>query len=173
MVAFQYRMTAGIPGDVNRTHPASILPCLIDAALPPTLFGQAVKVDSATNGVTPLTAADDALTDIFGVTVRPYPFQQSAATNYGAASFGPGGPPVSGEIDVLRAGYIMVSIPAGQSPTKGAPVYVWTDAASGLHVVGGFEAVNTGGSVAALNPLKFFFNGPADSQGNVELGITL
>ena len=173
MVAFKYRMTAGIPGDVNRTHPASILPCLIDANLPPTLFGQAVKVDPTTNGVTPLTATDDALTDIFGVTVRPYPFQQQSASNFGAAAFGPGGPYATGEIDVLRAGYIMVSIPAGQTATKGAPVYIWTAASSGAHVVGGFEATDTSGSVAALNPVKFFFNGPADADGNVELGITL
>src|SRR5262249_5668758 len=64
--AIAYRMQAGFPGDVNRMHPASIEPCLIDASAPPTAYGQAVLVDGTTQGVRPLVAGDQALTDVYG-----------------------------------------------------------------------------------------------------------
>jgi hypothetical protein len=72
-------------------------------------------------------------------------------------------------IDILRAGYIMV--PVVGVVTKGAPVYVYTSASNGAHVLGGFEA--TSGSTAALATPKFQWNGPADSTGIAELSITL
>lgn len=170
MVAFAYRMGTGFPGDVNRTHPASILPCLVDASAAPTAFGQAVVIDTTTQGVRPVVSGDSAIDEIFGVTVRPYPFQQQSATNYGAASFGGGTPPQPGAIDILRAGYIMVNVVG--TPNKGGRVYIWYAASSGSHVQGGFEAANTGGSTLELNE-NYFFNGPPGSDGVCELGITI
>lgn len=175
MVAFQYRMGAGFPGDVNRTHPASILPCLVDASAPPTLFGQAVLVDPTTQGVRPVVTADGTgITDIFGVTVRPYPFQQQAATNYGAVGFGAGTPPEPGAIDVLRAGYIMIQLNnyAADPSVKAGAVFIWVAASSGQHVMGGFEAEASGGNTAALSP-RYFFNSSPDANGITELGVSL
>lgn len=171
MVAFPYRMGAGFPGDVNRTHPASILPNLVDATTPPTAYGQGVVVDAASGGVRPIGAGDGALTEIFGVTVRPYPFQQSAATNYGAIGFGSDTPSTAQPIDVLRAGYITVSVVG--SPVKGGAVFIWYAASAGAHIQGGFEASATGGSTIALDTSKYFFNNSPDADGNVELGIVL
>lgn len=169
--AFAFRMGAGFPGDVNRGHPASIEPTLIDASAPPTAFGQAVLVDATTDGVRPFAAGDTAVTIIWGITVRPFPFQQQAATNYGAIGFGAAAPPTSGEIDVLRAGYIMgTALPAGSAAvSKGSAVYVWCAASSGAHIQGGFESAATGGSTAALDVSRYQFNGPADANGNVEI----
>ncbi len=104
-ISFGYRMGAGFPGDVNRTHPASIEACLVDVNAPPTLYGQAVVVDATTQGVRPLVAGDSALNDIYGITVRPFPIQQQAATNYGASNIGAGTPPTSQPMDVLRSGH--------------------------------------------------------------------
>lgn len=165
--AFQFRMGAGFPGDVNRTHPASIEPALIDASAPPTAYGQAVLVDATTQGVRPFAAGDTAVTVAYGVTVRPYPTQQSSGSNFGAASFGAATPPASGVTDVLRLGYIMGTVPVGQAPVKGGAVYVWCAASSGAHVQGGFEASATGGSTAAL--ANATFNGSPDANGNVEI----
>jgi len=168
-VAFQFRMGAGFAGDVNRTHPASIEPCLIDATTPPTAFGQAVLV-TATQGVRPYSTADandTVASTAWGVTVRPYPFQQSSTSNFGEAAIGSATPPTTGVIDVLRAGYIMGKVPAGQTPKKSDPVYVWCTASVGVHVQGGFEA-----AADPLDTVKLAnatFNGSPDASGNVEI----
>lgn len=168
-VAFAFRMGAGFPGEVNRTHPVTIEPCLISAASPPTAFGQAVLLAAANAGVRPLVAGDVNVTSTFGVTVRPYPYQQSSGTDFGTANLGAGTPPTTGVTDVLRSGYIMVKIPAGQTPAKGDPVYVWTAASTGVHVQGGFEAVVDHGTNTTPALTGVTFNGPPDAQGNVEI----
>lgn len=171
--AFPFRMPAGFPGDVNRKHPASIEPCLVDASAPPTAFGQAVVVDPTTEGVRPLVAGDSALTTIYGVTVRPFPFQASTGGSYGSAVFGAATPQSPGAIDVLRDGYIMVQLNAGVvATTKGGAVFIWVAATSGAHIQGGFETAAGGGSnTVALDPKFYGYNGPADAAGNIELYV--
>jgi hypothetical protein len=176
-VAIQFRMQAGFAGDVNRTHPASIEPALLNATTPPTAFGQAVLADTAgpTNTVRMLGSGDASVTDIYGITVRPFPVQASSTPgNYGAtgtasAPFGTAGPPALFPVDVLRAGYIMVQLnPTQASPTKGATVYVRTGATSGNNIQGGFE---TTASTSATLSSRYTYNGPADASGNVEICI--
>ena len=164
--AFQFRMGAGFPGDVNRTHPATIEPVMPNATTPPTAYGQAVLIASDGITVRPYTVGD-ITTMPWGVTVRPFPFQQASGSNFGAAAFGAATPGVT-IMDVLRSGYIMATVPAGQTVVKGGTVYMWTAASSGAHVQGGFEATNPGGSGIALGSFVTF-NGAADSSGNVEL----
>ena len=172
-VAFQFRMGAGFPGDVNRSHPASIEPALIDAAAPPTLYGQPVLVDATTQGVRPYVAGDQSNTVAsgYGLTVRPYPFQQSSATNYGAVGIGAATPPTSGAIDILRSGYIMSFLAAGGSPVKGGLVYIWAAAPTGAHVQGGIEAAYSAGNTTQL--LNATFNGSPDASGNVEIAFNI
>lgn len=171
-VAFQFRMGAGFPGDVNRTHPASIEPTLIDSSAPPTAYGQPVVVDATTQGVRALAATDTALTDVYGFTVRPFPLQASSASNYGAASLGAATPPTTGVIDVMRSGYIMGQMnTSGGSPVKGGRVYVWVAATTTGHIQGNLETSASAGNTIEL-PLTTLFNGPADSNGYVELSRT-
>jgi hypothetical protein len=167
--AFSYRMGAGFPGDVNRTHPASIEPVLIDAAAPPTLYGQPTLIDPTTQGVRPFAAGDTAVTDAYGMTVRPYPTQQESATNYGATGLGTGTPPASGIMDVLRMGYIMAKV--NGSTVKGGTVYVWCAASTGSHVQGGLEATASAGNTAALS--RVTFNGVPDANGFVEVAFNI
>jgi hypothetical protein len=169
--AFPFRMGAGFPGDVNRTHPASIEPCLIDASAPPTAYGQAVLVDATTQGVRPYASGDqsDTVASGYGITVRPYPFQQSSASNFGAASFGAATPPVTGVMDVLRAGYIMALVVG--TAVKGAPVYVWSEASTGTHTLGGFEAVYSSGNTTKL--ANATFNGGSDASGVTEIAFNI
>lgn len=175
--AFTFRMGAGFAGDVNRTHPASIEPCLIDAANPPLFYGEAVIADlTSTNGVRAPVAGDSGLASVFGVTVRPFPIQAGSGSNFGAVALGvPGVPPASGVIDILKSGYIMVNLAGAAAALKGSPVFVWVAASSGSHVQGGFEAAATGGSTVALDATgdRYYFNGPADSNGIVELAFNL
>lgn len=169
MTAFPFRMGAGFPGDVNRSHPVSIEPALIDASAPPLAYGLAVVVDPTTQGVRQMAPGDSALTAVYGVTVRPYPFQQSSAVNNGAIGYGAGAPPTSGPIDVLRSGYIMA--PVVGTPVKGATVYVWIAASTGAHVQGGFEASASGSNTIPLTGAGSLatFNGGADASGIAEI----
>lgn len=175
--AFTFRMGAGFAGEVNRTHPVSIEPCLIDPANPPLFYGEAVMADvTATNGVRAPVAGDSAAAGVFGVTVRPFPLQPGAASNFGAVALGAAqAPPVSGVIDILKSGYIVVSLSGATQPVKGSPVFVWVAASGGGHTQGGFEAAATGGSTIALDAsgTRFYFNGAPDASGLVEIAFNL
>lgn len=168
--AFQFRMGAGFGGDVNRGHPASIQACLVDPVAPPQFYGEAVLIATASQGAREVAAGDSALTNIWGVTVRPYPIQQQSATAYGAIAYGAGVPPSQQPIDILTAGYILV--PVVGSPVKGGAVFVWYGATGAGHTLGGFEAAS-GASTMALDTGRYKWNSPPDANGIAELSITL
>jgi len=170
--AFQFRMNTGFGGDVNRTHPATVEQALIDATNPPTFFGQGVIADAGgNNGVRVPAAGDSGLTNIYGITVRPFPFQASTATNYGATTFGGEAPPATGIIDVLRSGYIIVPFQGAAAATKGGAVKLCIVAGTG-YVVGGFSADTVSGTFISLDS-RTTFNGPAGADGFVELAFNI
>jgi hypothetical protein len=138
---------------------------LIDASAPPTAYGQAVLVDATTQGVRPLTTADTGLTDVYGVTVRPFPLQQNSATG----SFGVATPPITGVIDVMKTGYIVVVLGNGNltGALKGGTVYIDIVASTGNHVLGNFEAAAGGTQLTMSN--RWAYNGVQDANGYVEL----
>lgn len=175
-VSFLGRMPAGSPGDVTRHYPpATIEPCQLATLTPPTLFGQAVVPSLLSdNGVRLVQAGDTALTDIYGITARPFPIQQpTAATAFAPATIGTGGIATTQPVDVLRSGYILVSLPTGNAaPVKGGTVYVWIAADTGAHKQGGFETAASGGNTIALGP-KSTWQGGIDSNGNAELGYNV
>jgi hypothetical protein len=168
--SIQFRMGAGVAGDVNRGHPASIQPCLNSPVNPVNGYGVPVVVD-ATNGsnggVRPIQAGDVALTNIWGVTARPYPIQQATTSQpYGAVPYGGITPPSVQPIDVLRGGYIMVQV--NGACVKGGAVFIWAAASGGGHTQGGFEIVASAGNTLSLGN-GFSFNSPPDSNGIAEL----
>lgn len=164
----KFRMDAGFPGDVNRTHPFSIEPCLNDDVAPANAYGQAVVIDATGNAVRRIGAADqsDAVSLMsWGFTVRPFPTQQ--ATGGMSSSFGTGVPP-AGVIDVARYAYIMgVLNDITAVPKKGDAVFVWAAATSGAHIQGGIEIVLSAGNTVKL--ANAVFNGGPDAKGNVEI----
>jgi len=166
MAAFLFRMPAGFPGDVNRTRPCTIEPTVTSSTNPPTSFGQAVVLDATTHGVRLINVSTDSVAP-YGITVRPYPSQETSTTAMGAVGFGAGTPALTGIMDVLRSGYINVKVNGATVPVKGGVVYVWHAASSGAHVQGGFEAVSTGGSTITLTNCAF--NGPTDADGVTEI----
>ena len=163
-MAFQFRMGAGNIGSVNRYHPATIEPAPISGSVPPAI-GLACVIDATSKLLRLVQPGDTALTDIYGVLVRPWPFQQGTTSSFsGATTFGTSNP-VSAQFgvwDVLRSGYIIVPIVG--TPGKGDSVYVWIAASSGAHIQGGFEASSTGGSTIQITGNdKTTFNGPPDA----------
>jgi hypothetical protein len=171
--AIPYRMSAGFPGDVNRAHPASIEPCLLDPTNPPPYAGFPVLVNTSANSVRQLLSGDTAVTEIYGVTVRAFPFQQSTTSAaYGSIAFGPSPLQANQPCDVIRSGYILTQLPTGSSAvTKGGAVFVWIAASTGNHIQGGFEASASSGNTIALDATRITFNGPADANGVVEISI--
>ncbi|MNU33601.1 hypothetical protein D3C71_221640 [compost metagenome] len=171
-VAFTYRMGAGFPGDVNRTHPASIVPGLMTPTLASKvrLYGDPVLIDTATNSYRGFLAADTAVTKIAGVLVRPYPTQQMTGGPNAAigAAVPPDGPAV---IDVINEGFVIARCNnfAAQQPTKGGAVFVWVTASTGAHVQGGFESVANGANTVAITNAQW--NGPTDSDGITEMQV--
>lgn len=167
-MAFPFRMGAGFPGEVNRKHPFWIEAGLMDPTNPVTGYGQACVVDATSKKIRRVIASDSALTHIYGISVRPFPFQDpGAAGAYGAQTVGANAlPPTNQPIDVLRSGYILSTIQG--APGKGDPVYVWIAAASGAHTQGFFEASASGGNTVLITPTGTYattFNGPPDANG--------
>lgn len=171
-ISFGYRMGAGFPGDVNRTHPASILPGLMTATLASKvrLYGDPVLIDTATNSYRGVLSTDTAATKIDGILVRPYPTQQTTGGMSAAlgAAVPPDGPAV---IDVLNEGFMIVRCNnfAAQQPTKGGAVFIWVTASTGAHVQGGFESVANGANTIAIT--NALWNGPTDSNGITEIQV--
>lgn len=163
-VAMTYRMGAGSAGDINRTHPFSCPPGLINATVPPKRYGDPAYIDTASNAYKGFVAGDTAKVIMDGILVRPYPTQQ-VSTSQG---LGAGDAPLSGVADFLEDGYIMVKCNVGV-PTKRGAVFIWCAVDSGNHKQGGFEAAATGGSTAAI--ANAYFNGPPDANGITEIRI--
>lgn len=168
--AIKYRMDAGYPGDVNRTHPFSVRPVLQDAANPVRLYGDPVMLGagSAMRGV--LAADQAASTKIKGVLVRPYPVSQT--TGGMSATLGAAVPPQTAvPQDILEDGYIMVKCNnfAANAPAQGGAVFVWAAASSGNHVLGGFEALATAGSTFPVSNAEWYSG--ADGNGTAELRV--
>ena len=168
-VAFTFRMGAGFPGDVNRTHPASILPALLDAANPVRLYGDPVTY-GASNAIRGFIAGDTGLTTILGVLVRPYPTQQT--TGGMSSALGAAVPPQNAAVaDYIREGYVIARCNnfAATQPAKGGAVFVWVTANSGAHVQGGFESVANGVNTIAITNARWM--GPTDANGITEMEI--
>lgn len=172
-VAFAFRMGAGFPGDVNRSSKFSVEPAAIHSAAPPVAYGQPVLIDGTSQGARPFTTGDqsDTAASGYGVTVRPFPFQQSSGSNFGEATLGAAVPPATGAIDVLRSGYIIGKLPAGQTSVKGGLVYVWCTASAGANVQGAITSVFDAGDTTRL--ANATFNGSPDANGNVEIAFNI
>ena len=173
-VAFTYRMGAGFPGDVNRTHPASIVPGLINATTPVRLYGDPVLVatDGTYRGFTTTDTTDG--TACAGILVRPYPTQQQSGGM--SSALGAATPPINGAggtVDVIDSGFVMVRCNnfAATPPKKGGAVYVWVVASTGAHVLGGLESVEDATPANTTLLSNATFNGAPDANGIVELRV--
>jgi hypothetical protein len=169
MVSYLTRMPAGIPGEVNRGWASTIEPAAITpsgTAGAPTAYGIPLVVDQTAGNVGNVRAVNsgDANTAIYGLLARPFPTQSPI---WGSDPIGQATPPTQGSCDVLREGYMTVLLSGSTAAVKGNPVYIWTAAATGTHITGGFEASNPGGSGITL--IGGIFMGPADASGNVEI----
>jgi hypothetical protein len=168
MVAYLTRMPAGIPGEPNRGFTNVIKP---EALTPlgttghPTAYGIPVVIDQTAGNVGRIRqmAVADAVAAVYGILVRPFPGNSSTD------ALGVSTPPNEGSCDVMRFGYVEVLLSGNTPAVKGGQVYVWNVAATGTHIVGGFEATDPTTSGFALPGARF--QGPADASGNTEISV--
>lgn len=168
-VAFTYRMGSGYPGDVNRTHPASIVPAQMDGTTPVRRYGDAV-IFGAANTIRGFAAGDTAVTKLRGVLVRPYPTQQTSGGM--GATIGAATPPgANSVVDYIEDGFVMVKVDnvAAGAVVKGSPVFVWCVASAGNDIQGGFRTAVSAGNTAAIANAEF--NGPVDADGIAEIRV--
>lgn len=163
MVAYTYRMPAGIPGDANRSQSLTIEPQYYDPANPCGSYG--IPVVRTANGIRPVQASD-TLAEIYGLLVRPYP------TTGGNPSdpLGTSTPPTSGQCDVLKRGYMVVKLNGSTAAAADGVVYVRVATPGSGKPVGGIEAAADSTNTVALNA---YFMGAADANGNVEIAYNL
>ena len=177
MTAFLLRMPAGIPGECTRGWGNSIIETQIitpsGTTGAPTAYGVPLVVDSTAGNVGNMRvvgtqSGDTALQGIvpYGLLIRPFPTQSST---WPTDALGTSVPPASGPCDVMKSGYATVLLSGTSAAVKGGPVYIWTAAASGTHIVGGFEATNPSGNGIAWPGA--YFMGPADASSNVEIAV--
>lgn len=148
MVAYLYRMPTGIAGEVTRFASAVIEPqemTPVGIAGHPTAYGIPVAF-SAVSGYEGMIRSLLAETSVvYGLLVRPFP------TAAGTDGLGVATPPDEGAADVLRSGYMTVLLSGSTNAVKGGTVYIWHAAATGTHILGGYEAADPSTDGFALN----------------------
>jgi hypothetical protein len=170
MVAYAFRMPAGIPGDVNRIASAHIETQVVSSAAgeAPTAYGLPVVLSSTSGqvgNVRVMTAADTALQP-YGFIVRPYPTQSSQDPLNVST------PPTSGLVDILKRGYMTVQMQGPNAAVKGAVPYIFLGTTNTTHpVLAALEAQTATGAVVMTS--NSYFMGPADSNGMVEIAFNL
>ena len=169
MVAFTYRMNAGIPGQVTRPSSAIVEAQVINTSTPPTRYGDPVAYATGGNGgVRPITTGDTAAS-IIGFVTRPFPTESDTNWPSDALASGPGTPPTSGIITILRTGYISVYLGGSAAAALGGTVYVRVAGPGTNKVIGDIEAAADGSNTIVVSHAEF--SGPADANGNVEIKV--
>jgi len=164
--AIQFRMNAGVPGDITRSHSSTVEPQILDTTNPPASYGLPCAIDGTSHGVRHVISSDTPK-NINGFNVRPFP-----TTGNGNDGLGVSTPPTSGIVNLMRRGYINVQVNNG-TPVKGGAVYARVAAPSGAKVVGGVEAIGdytgitatgtTGTGTSTAGTLSFTDDTPEDT----------
>lgn len=163
MVAFTYRMPAGIPGFVSRADHATVDTVMGDPAKGFARYGMFGKTVS---GLFIPLESGDAGSVVTGLNVRAYPTQS------GTDPLGTSSPSATLPIDRLKRGYMTTTLKLGTA-VKDAQAYVVTTA-GGTVVVGDIvTSTSPAGGGTAVAVTGAFFTGPADASGNVEIAYNL
>lgn len=165
-IAFSYFVPSGVPGVVTRLDtPPTIETQVFDSAHMPGAFGIAVLTDATSGLVRAWTTGDTSWSALnCGFLVRPYPTQQNSSTG----AVGSGAPNSLSLANLMKRGYMIVSLQNSTAATKGGQVYI-RDTTSGQLVLGGIEA----GATGCIAVTGAYFMGPADSSGYVEIAVNI
>ncbi|MCP1120105.1 structural cement protein Gp24 [Robbsia andropogonis] len=164
--AYQFRMPAGFAGDLQRSEVSTIETQMIDTTAPPTAFGVAVKVVSGK--IQPINLSTDTAASVYGINLRPFPIQGSGTDPLGTST-----PPVAGFVDVLKRGYVNVSLGGTTAAAKNGAVYIRVAGAATGKPLGGFEAAADSTAANTVLLANAYFTGPADAYGITEIAYNI
>jgi hypothetical protein len=168
VVAYQYRIDTGYAGTTNRNHDATVTAEVIDTSNPPVSYGVAVAYNptgTPPGGIRALIAGD-VTASVAGMYVRPYPTQGGGPVSpivndplYTST------PPNAGQANVLKRGFMTVSLAGANPAIKGAPVFVALPAggAAGAVYAGSGAGGTTSPGVGYI-AIPAVFMGPADTS---------
>ena len=159
MPAYLERMPAGFAGSVSRYASATLEANFVGNT--PIAFGQFVKIKT---GKVEALGAGDTAGSIYGLLVRSFP-TQSISNEFGTALAAAGTAQ-----DILRRGYMTVTLKGAAAATKAGQVYVYITANAGK-VAGDIVAVADGSNTLAVPNCVFM--GSADTNGNVEIAYNI
>ena len=168
MVAFLYRMPSGIAGCYNRAEHLTVEAGILLAGSVPPTYGLPVAVDP-TSGKYRAMRTTDTADDVAGFLVRPYPASSLGNTS---DTFGLGAPDPRFTANILKRGYLMVTIGGTAAAPKGGTIYIRIGAPAAGKPMGGLEGAADGTNTIAL-PRTSYWMGPADAQGNSEIGFRI
>lgn len=163
--AFQFRMNAGIPGDISRAEQATVEAQALDPVKYPTAYGVPGAIDATSTKFRSI-GAGDTTANVYGFYVRPYPTGGTATDGLGTST-----PPTAGICNVLKRGYITVKLNGATAAAKNGTVYVRTAVGTGS-IIGGIEAAADSTNTFAIASNTYFM-GPADANGNVEIAFNI
>lgn len=169
---FKYAMPSGIPGMPSRVgglNPMDNEAQFMDPANPLPVYGLFGQIDATTQKFRILEAGDAT---VYGLLVRPFPFQATTASLYsGASPLGTAAvPPTTGPVGVMKLGYMTVALQNATPAVKNGIVYARVNGVTADLIIGGIEAADDGGNTIATNA---YFTGPADESGNVEIAFNI
>lgn len=159
MVAFTYRMPAGIPGDITRQSQSTIETGIFDANNMFSAFGLFGKISS---GKFVPVGSGDVAASVYGFLVRPYPATGANASD----PLGTSVPSSNMRANILRRGYANVKVNAGTAAI-GGQVYIRVAAAAAGKPIGGIEAASDSTNTIAVTNCTFL--SAADASGNAEI----
>ena len=162
MVAFLYRMPAGIPGAVTRPNVAvTVLAGQFSIANLFASYGTPAVIEAATGRLRPVIAGDLAAS-VVGFLVRPYPYTGSTVLGVSVP------PQTGGTGDRMAHGFMSVKVTNG-TPVSGGAVYTRTilNGAIPTGVIGDIEAVADGANTFVIPGATF--TGGMDANGNSEI----
>lgn len=161
MAAISFRMPFGVQGDVVAPSLATIEAQAYNSALPFAQYGIAGK--AASGKFVPVAAQNDV---VYGFLCRPFPITGANASD----PLGTSAPSTLNMADVLRRGYITVSVQLGAaSAAMASNVYLRYQNPSGSQIVGGVEGASTGNTYQLTSTYSYgsgaYFMTPADGNG--------
>ncbi|MFJ5317199.1 structural cement protein Gp24 [Pectobacterium versatile] len=163
--SYLHRMPIGIAGAVTRPRDLTIEPVTLDYQKQFAGYGLAGKY--VNDKFVPLESGD-AIANVAGILVRPYPITSVADLAYLGVTVNQVG-------DNLKRGYICVKATAGNAATakKGAPVYVRVAAGSTASPVGSFLLTPDATATNTPQLPNAEVMGPGEADGRIEISYKI
>lgn len=157
------RIDIGYEGQISRVYNVCVVPEKLAAN---TRYGLALELDTATGNVKPLTA----VANMYGFLARPFVtvsyYNDDVTQDFSLA-------PAWRACDVMKYGYMTVTLQGTVACVKGNPVFVRISGGTATDMVGSIHASATDAGVVELP--NCYFRGNVDAGGvtEIEYGITM